>query len=119
MNRTWQLAAAAVVGILILILGAAWLGGSQGGVGGPAPAATPSPIPSPTPTPQVLSSGDPVALEPGRRYAFPSLHFWRAVTARKHLSQAVVYGAIGLVGKLDAGWKGRDFRPRNALLVRL
>jgi hypothetical protein len=75
MNRTWQLATAAVVGILILVLGVAWLGGSQGGVGGPAPAATPSPIPSPTPTPQVLSSGDPVALEPGRRYAFPSLHF--------------------------------------------
>jgi hypothetical protein len=71
MNRTWQLATAAVVGLLIIVLGAAWLGGSQGGVGGPAPAATPSPIPSPTPTPQILSEGG-GALEPGRRYAIPS-----------------------------------------------
>ena len=40
MNRTWQLATAAVVGILIIGLGAVWLGGT-GGSGGPSP--TPSP----------------------------------------------------------------------------
>ena len=64
MNRTWQLATAAVVGILLIGAGAAWIGGSQGGVGGGPPA-------SPTPTPQVLSEAG-GTLEPGRRYAFPS-----------------------------------------------
>ena len=47
MNRTWQLATAAVVGILIIAVGAVFLGGSQSGVGGP-PSATPPP-PSPRP----------------------------------------------------------------------
>ena len=32
MNRTWQLATAAVVGVLLIGLGAVWLGGS-GGIG--------------------------------------------------------------------------------------
>ena len=57
MNRTWQLATAAVVGVLIIGLGAVWIGGS-GGVGGPS-GPTPSPTPAPSPFP---SSGD---VEPG------------------------------------------------------
>lgn len=56
MNRTWQLATAAVVGLLILGLGAAFIGGSQGGVGGP-PSATPSPTPTPIPI-SVMKSGE-------------------------------------------------------------
>ena len=35
MNRTWQLATAAVVGVLIIGLGAVYFGGRQAGVGGP------------------------------------------------------------------------------------
>ena len=55
-------AAAAVVAIAL-----AWinLGPSGNSVGV-------APMPTPTPTPQVLTSGDSVALEPGRRYAFAS-----------------------------------------------
>jgi len=57
MNRTWQLATVAVVGVLIIGLGAVWLGGSWG-VGGPSgPTPSPTPVPSPFP-----SSGD---VEPG------------------------------------------------------
>jgi hypothetical protein len=48
MNRTWQLATAAVVGLLIIGLGAVFIVGRQAGVGG-GPASTPSPSPSPTP----------------------------------------------------------------------
>ena len=47
MNRTWQLATAAVVGLLIIGLGAVLRSaGRQSSVGG-APASTPSPSPTP------------------------------------------------------------------------
>jgi hypothetical protein len=63
MNRTWQLATAAVVGILIIAVGAAFLGGSQSGVGGP-PSATPpptiAPTASPQPTPARIPSSGPI-----------------------------------------------------------
>ncbi len=48
MNRTWQLATAAVVGILLIGAGAVWIGGSNG-IG--TPVATPSPTPPPLPFP--------------------------------------------------------------------
>lgn len=51
MKISWQLAAAAVVGILLIALGAAYFGrNASGGVGG-GPTATPTPGPSAAPTP--------------------------------------------------------------------
>ncbi|HEY8168547.1 MAG TPA: hypothetical protein VIF84_07525 [Candidatus Limnocylindrales bacterium] len=44
MRVNWQLATAAVVGVLIIVLGAAWMMRPSGGVGGPV--ATPSPTPT-------------------------------------------------------------------------
>ena len=44
MRINWQLATAAVVGVLLIVLGAAWMTRPSGGVGGPA--ATPSPSPT-------------------------------------------------------------------------
>jgi hypothetical protein len=48
MRINWQLATAAVVGLLVIVLGAAWITRPSGGVGGPA--ATPSPSPTAAPT---------------------------------------------------------------------
>lgn len=48
MRINWQLATAAVVGLLVIVLGAAWVTRPSGGVGGPA--ATPSPTPTAQPT---------------------------------------------------------------------
>jgi hypothetical protein len=49
-GNTWRVAAAAVIGFLIILGGITFLGGRQGGVGGapatPAPTATPAPLPS-------------------------------------------------------------------------
>lgn len=49
-GNTWRVAAAAVIGLLIILGGITFLGGRQGGVGGPpatpTPTATPAPIPS-------------------------------------------------------------------------
>lgn len=56
MNRTWQLATASVVGLLILGLGAVWLGGSRG-VTGPAAAPSPTPTPRPYPTSGLAEPG--------------------------------------------------------------
>jgi hypothetical protein len=94
MNRTWQLATAAVVGLLIIVLGAVFIGGSQGGVGRE-PAASPTPTAFPTPTPVVLPEGEPAALMPGR-YAFPS---W---LSNPEISITVPSGWVGssnMVGK--------------------
>ena len=94
MNRTWQLATAAVVGLLIIGLGAVFIGGRQAGVGG-GPAASPAPSASPTPTPQVLSESEPVALTPGR-YAFP-----------RFLSNPMISITV------SSGWAGSSIGPSS------
>ncbi len=54
-GNTWRVAAAAVIGLLIILGGITFLGGRQGGVGGPPASPTPvSPTPSPTPPPLAL-----------------------------------------------------------------
>jgi hypothetical protein len=58
-GNIWRVAAAAVIGILIIVGGLAFLGGRQGGVGS-APA-TASPTPSPQATPARLPDQGPVA----------------------------------------------------------
>jgi len=49
-GNTWRVAAAAVIGLLIILGGITFLGGHQGGVGGlpstPTPTATPAPLPT-------------------------------------------------------------------------
>jgi hypothetical protein len=65
-GNAWRIAAAAVIGLLIIVGGLAFLGGDQGGVGGQ-PLATPSPAPTPTPilTPaQASPAPRPVSLAP-------------------------------------------------------
>ena len=98
-GNTWRVAAAAVIGLLIILGGITFLGGRQGSVGGP-PAASPTPTASATPTPAVLTEGEPVALIPGR-YAFAS---------HGPNPTDLVYGAIRL---------GRKRNPRRQGLWRL
>lgn len=67
-GNTWRVAAAAVIGLLIILGGITFLGGRQGGVGGP-PAATPSLAPSPSPSaspapPAMLEAAPLVACSP-------------------------------------------------------
>jgi hypothetical protein len=62
MNRTWQLATAAVVGVLIIGLGVVFISRSQGGVGAP-PASSPTIGSSPTPSSSPPAS--PANLTPG------------------------------------------------------
>lgn len=59
MNRTWQLATAAVASVMIVGLGAFWLGrsGGNGGIGGPQPTSPATPEPSPYPTSGVAEPG--------------------------------------------------------------
>lgn len=84
MNRTWQLATAAVVGGLFIGLGAVWLGGASG-PGGQTPAASPTPSPTPTavPVPSFAARfvsplhGYSVGL-PADWKATPATHAWGA-----------------------------------------
>ena len=63
-NRTWQLATAAVVGVVIIGLGAVWLGGPPG-IGGPSPTPSPTPSPLPYPTSGLVEPGSYVLELPG------------------------------------------------------
>jgi hypothetical protein len=62
------LAKALVAATAVVAVALAWInfGPSSNNVGAPIP----TPTPTPRPTPAVLSEGDSVPLEPGRRYAF-------------------------------------------------
>ena len=65
-GNMWRVAAAAVIGLLVIAGGLAFLGGNQSGVGGQ-PLATPSSAPTPTPVPtpaQASSAPRPVRLAP-------------------------------------------------------
>jgi hypothetical protein len=71
MNRTWQLATAAAASVLIVGLGAFWLGrsGGNGVIGGPQPSSAPTPSPTPRPSPYPTAG----AVAPGRYVlAFPN-----------------------------------------------
>lgn len=65
--NTWRIAAAAVIGFVVIVGGLAWLGGSQGGVGS-APSATPTAAPTSTPGPTAAPTPvpSPASLTPGQ-----------------------------------------------------
>jgi hypothetical protein len=69
MRLSWQLATAAVVGVLVIATGAVWLSGSSGGFGGPAATAPATPTPTievtPTPTARPAVGASPTAVTLG------------------------------------------------------
>ena len=90
----------------------------------PKATAAPSATLAPTPTAAPFHRGSPARGRAGRAAAWPVRHCEpaqrRAATARNQLSQDVLHGAIGLVGKHDPGREDRcGGRTGHAVPVRL
>ncbi|HVQ22931.1 MAG TPA: hypothetical protein VMT36_06635, partial [Candidatus Saccharimonadia bacterium] len=65
-GNTWRIAAAAVIGLLIIIGGGIYLGNnSSGGIGAPGPTATPSSSSTPSASPAMLENASQAACVPG------------------------------------------------------
>jgi len=103
MKISWQLAAAAVVGILVIALGAAYLGrNASGGVGG-GPAATPTPSPTATATESVAPTPGPTV--PSLTQTFTSsLHGYSI----KYPADWSVRGSVRSLSENEVPWSDSE-----------